>query len=188
MWCGPLLLMGAESSLGDAWCSFWMVAVFSVAGCQRCPSVLHAHDRHELLEPDFLDLVDQACLVLITGQGAVGLDAEARRLGLQFPALGTGHPRAFVSLHQLRGTATPCFALDVQSHLPLRCVIGSPSGQGRGEHRRRWSVVETFLQQFPCFWFRRRPITGLVSSRFRHGVGHHQGWWKIRWQGGANQI
>ena len=59
------------------------------------PAVVHANDRRELLEPDFLDLVDQAGLVLITGQGAVGVDAKARRLGLQVPALGYWSPEGF---------------------------------------------------------------------------------------------
>ena len=69
----------------------WLLfsALLVVSGA---PEVVHANDRRELLEPDFLDLVDQAGLVLITGQGAVGVDAEARRLGLQFPALGYWSP------------------------------------------------------------------------------------------------
>ena len=74
------------------------------------PAVVHANDRSELLEPDFLDLVDQAGLVLITGQGAVGW---MRKHGV-WPKSGPWLlvTRAFVSRHQPREIATPCFAPD----------------------------------------------------------------------------
>ena len=38
---------------------------------------MHANDRRELLEPDFLDLVDQAGLVLITGSTPAQGDCHA---------------------------------------------------------------------------------------------------------------
>ncbi len=58
-------------------------------------AVARADELQELLEPDFLDLVDQTGLVLITGQGVAGVDAEARRRGLQVPALGYWSPEGF---------------------------------------------------------------------------------------------
>lgn len=73
------------------------------------PAVVHANDRRELLEPDFLDLVDQAGLVLITGQGAVGVDAKARRLGLQVPALGYWSPEGFCFMTPAQGDCHAMF-------------------------------------------------------------------------------
>ena len=48
--------------------------------------------RREVSEPAFLDLVDQEGLVLITAKGAAAVDAEARRRGVQLPALAYWSP------------------------------------------------------------------------------------------------
>lgn len=69
----------------------WLVgSALLVSSCAG--SLVRADERRELLEPDFLDLVDQDGLVLISGHGAAGVDAEARRRGLRVPALGYWSP------------------------------------------------------------------------------------------------
>ena len=57
-----------------------------------CSLPLAAAPQKEMPEQDFLDQVEVPGHVLVTAQGVAAVDAEARRQGLRFPAVGSWSP------------------------------------------------------------------------------------------------
>ena len=53
-----------------------------------CSLPLAAAPQKEMPEQDFLDQVEVPGHVLVTAKGVAAVDAEARRQGLRFPAVG----------------------------------------------------------------------------------------------------
>ncbi|MEC7248376.1 MULTISPECIES: hypothetical protein [unclassified Synechococcus] len=57
-----------------------------------CSLPLAAAPQKEMPEQDFLDQVEVPGHVLVTAKGVAAVDAEARRQGLRFPAVGYWSP------------------------------------------------------------------------------------------------
>ena len=57
-----------------------------------CSLSLAAAPQKEMPEQDFLDQVEVPGHVLVTAKGVAAVDAEARRQGLRFPAVGYWSP------------------------------------------------------------------------------------------------
>ena len=57
-----------------------------------CSLPLAAAPQKEMPEQDFLDQVEVPGHVLVTAKGVASVDAEARRQGLRFPAVGYWSP------------------------------------------------------------------------------------------------
>ena len=74
--------------------ALFLLALGTTLGLPLQPAQPQASRRpvDEMEESDFLDLVDQEGLVLITAIGVEAVDAEARRQRLSLPALGYWSP------------------------------------------------------------------------------------------------
>ena len=57
-----------------------------------CSLPLAAAPKKEMPEQDFLDQVEVPGHVMVTAKGVAAVDAEARRQGLRFPAVGYWSP------------------------------------------------------------------------------------------------
>ena len=69
----------------------------------------HANPTIEVKENDFLDLVDGEGNVLIQARGVEAVNAEARRQGLKFPALGYWSPEGHCFVKPAPGDCNDVF-------------------------------------------------------------------------------
>ena len=64
----------------------------AISACIAVPVQSQSSSGREMPEQQFLDQVEAPGHVLISAQGAEAVNAEARRKGLKFPALGYWSP------------------------------------------------------------------------------------------------
>ena len=64
----------------------------AISACIAVPVQSQSSSGREMPEQQFLDQVEAHGHVLISAQGAEAVNAEARRKGLKFPALGYWSP------------------------------------------------------------------------------------------------
>ena len=64
----------------------------AISACIAVPIQSQSSSGREMPEQQFLDQVEAPGHVLISAQGAEAVNAEARRKGLKFPALGYWSP------------------------------------------------------------------------------------------------